>query len=135
MIEIALCLAIIGFALVSILLVLPSGMNTQRETREETIINQDASMLLEAIRNGSRGALWLETLVEVETPAVFGEAPGSVRRDELAVPAQLREQLPHLRVRLGLRLLAQHLGILLQRFLKLSLGLQRLRQKVMCRHL
>jgi type II secretory pathway pseudopilin PulG len=55
MIEIALCLAIIGFALVSILLVLPSGMNTQRQTREETIISQDASMLLEAIRNGSRG--------------------------------------------------------------------------------
>src|ERR1039458_8077686 len=55
MIEIALCLAIIGFALVSILLVLPSGMNTQRETREETIINQDATMLLEAIRSGARG--------------------------------------------------------------------------------
>jgi len=55
MIEIALCLAIIGFALVSILLVLPSGMNTQRDTREETIVGQDASMLLEAIRNGSRG--------------------------------------------------------------------------------
>jgi len=55
MIEIALCLAIIGFALVAILLVLPSGMNTQRDTREETIVGQDASMLLEAIRNGSRG--------------------------------------------------------------------------------
>src|ERR1017187_6669547 len=55
MIEIALCLAIIGFALVSILLVLPSGMNTQRDTRQETIINQDASMLLEAIRSGARG--------------------------------------------------------------------------------
>ena len=55
MIEIALCLAIIGFALVSILLVLPSGMNTQRDTREETIINQDATMLLEAIRGGARG--------------------------------------------------------------------------------
>jgi len=55
MIEIALCLAIIGFALLSILLVLPSGMNTQRQTREETIISSDASMLLEAIRNGSRG--------------------------------------------------------------------------------
>jgi type II secretory pathway pseudopilin PulG len=53
MIEIALCLAIIGFALVSILLVLPSGMNTQRETREETIISQDASMLLEAVRSGA----------------------------------------------------------------------------------
>jgi len=55
MIEIALCLAIVGFAVVSILLVLPSGMNTQSQTRQETIINQDASMLLEAIRSGARG--------------------------------------------------------------------------------
>ena len=55
MIEIALCLAIIGFALVSIMLVLPGGMDTQRQTREETIINQDASMLLEAVRNSARG--------------------------------------------------------------------------------
>jgi len=55
MIEIALCLAIIGFALISILLVLPTGMHTQRDTREETIIGQDASMLLEAIRGGARG--------------------------------------------------------------------------------
>ena len=55
MIEVALCLAIMGFALVSILLVLPSGMNTQRDTRQETIINQDATVLLEAIRGGSRG--------------------------------------------------------------------------------
>lgn len=56
MIEIALCLAIIGFALVAIIGVLPIGMNTQRDTREETVINQDATVLLEAIRNGSRGA-------------------------------------------------------------------------------
>jgi type II secretory pathway pseudopilin PulG len=55
MIEIALCLAIIGFALVSILLVLPLGMTTQRDTRQETIINQDATVLLEAIRTGARG--------------------------------------------------------------------------------
>ena len=54
MIEIALCMAIIGFALVSILLVLPGGMNRQRETREQTIINEDASVLLEAIRGGAR---------------------------------------------------------------------------------
>ena len=48
MIEIALCLAIIG--------VLPIGMNTQRDTREETTVNQDATVLLEDIRNGVRGA-------------------------------------------------------------------------------
>jgi type II secretory pathway pseudopilin PulG len=56
MIEIAICLAIIGFALVAIIGVLPLGMNTQRDNREETIINQDATLLLEAIRNGLRGA-------------------------------------------------------------------------------
>ena len=56
MIEIAICLAIIGFALVAIIGVLPLGMNTQRDNREETIINQDATVLLEAIRNGARGS-------------------------------------------------------------------------------
>ena len=56
MIEIAICLAIIGFALVAIIGVLPYGMNTQRDNREETVINQDATVLLEAIRSGARGA-------------------------------------------------------------------------------
>ena len=56
MIEIAICLAIIGFALVAIIGVLPYGMNTQRDNREETVINQDATVLLEAIRSGSQGA-------------------------------------------------------------------------------
>jgi type II secretory pathway pseudopilin PulG len=55
MVEIAICLAIIGFALVAIIGVLPIGMNTQRDNREETIINQDATMFIEAIRNGARG--------------------------------------------------------------------------------
>ncbi len=55
MIEIALSLAIIGFALVAIISVLPLGMNVQKENREETIINQDASVFLNAIRNGARG--------------------------------------------------------------------------------
>ena len=55
MIEIAICLAIIGFALVAIIGVLPYGMNTQRDNREETVINQDATVLLEAIRSGAHG--------------------------------------------------------------------------------
>ncbi|HZL41923.1 MAG TPA: type II secretion system protein, partial [Verrucomicrobiae bacterium] len=55
MVEIALCLAIIGFALVSILGVLPIGLNVQRRNREETIINQDAAVWLEAMRNGMQG--------------------------------------------------------------------------------
>ena len=45
----------IGFALVAIIGVLPIGMNTQRDNREETVINQDATVLMEAIRNGARG--------------------------------------------------------------------------------
>jgi type II secretory pathway pseudopilin PulG len=55
MIEIAISLAVIGFALVAILGVLPLGMNVQKENREETIINQDASFFLNAIRNGAQG--------------------------------------------------------------------------------
>jgi prepilin-type N-terminal cleavage/methylation domain-containing protein len=55
MVEIAISLAIIGIALVAIVGVLPMGMNVQRANREATIINQDASVFLEAIRNGSSG--------------------------------------------------------------------------------
>ncbi len=55
MIEIAISLAIIAFAMVAIIGVLPTGMSAQRENREETIINQDASILMESIRSGARG--------------------------------------------------------------------------------
>jgi type II secretory pathway pseudopilin PulG len=55
MIEIAISLAVIGFALVAILGVLPYGMSVQKQNREETIINQDATVFLNAIRNGARG--------------------------------------------------------------------------------
>jgi type II secretory pathway pseudopilin PulG len=55
MIEIALSLAIIGFALVAIIGVLPIGMNTQKDNREQTIINQDATVWINAIRNGALG--------------------------------------------------------------------------------
>jgi prepilin-type N-terminal cleavage/methylation domain-containing protein len=55
MIEIALSLAIIGFALVAIIGVLPIGMNTQKANREETVINQDFTVWMNAIRNGAKG--------------------------------------------------------------------------------
>ena len=55
MIEIAISLGIIAFALVAIIGILPFGMGVQRENREETIINQDTSILLDAIRNGDQG--------------------------------------------------------------------------------
>ena len=55
MIEIAISLAIIGFALVAIIGILPTGMSAQRDNRQETIVNQDASILMNAVRNGERG--------------------------------------------------------------------------------
>ena len=55
MIEIALCLAIIGFALIAIIGSLPIGLGVQKNNREETIINQDAEVWVDAIRNGTIG--------------------------------------------------------------------------------
>jgi prepilin-type N-terminal cleavage/methylation domain-containing protein len=55
MMEIAISLAIIGIALVAIIGVLPIGMNVQQDNRQETIINQDAAVLIEDLRNGSLG--------------------------------------------------------------------------------
>ncbi len=55
MVEIALSLAIIGFALVAIIGVLPAGLNVQRNNREETIINQESVYFMDALRNGARG--------------------------------------------------------------------------------
>jgi len=53
MVEVALCLAIIAFAMVAIIGVMPSGLNVQKQNREDTIIDQDAQLLLEAIRGGA----------------------------------------------------------------------------------
>ncbi len=39
----------------SILGVLPIGLHTQRDNREETLINSDATVFMEAIRGGARG--------------------------------------------------------------------------------
>ena len=55
MVEIALALAIIGFALVAIIGVLPFGLNVQRQNREETIITQESGYFMDALRNGRRG--------------------------------------------------------------------------------
>jgi type II secretory pathway pseudopilin PulG len=55
MIEIALALAVIAFALIAIIGVLPMGLNTQKDNREETIIAHDGQYFLEAIRSGARG--------------------------------------------------------------------------------
>jgi hypothetical protein len=56
MVEIAISLAVIGFALVAIIGILPSGMSVQKENRQDTVINQDAGVFLDLIRNGAHGA-------------------------------------------------------------------------------
>ena len=70
MVEIAISLAIIGFALVAIIGVLPIGMNVQKDNREETIINQEASVLLDAIRNNAQGMDDLTNYVTAITNAM-----------------------------------------------------------------
>jgi type II secretory pathway pseudopilin PulG len=62
-----LAVAIIGFALVAIIGVLPAGLNVQKENREETIIVQDANYLIDAIRGGARGLDDLTNYVEAIT--------------------------------------------------------------------
>jgi len=54
-IEIAICLGIIGFALVAIIAVLPRGLDVQKRNREETIIGQDAEMWMNELKGGGRG--------------------------------------------------------------------------------
>jgi len=70
LIEIALSIAIIGFALVAIIGVLPAGLNVQRDNREETIIVHDANYFLDAIRSGARGLDDLTNYVESITNVV-----------------------------------------------------------------
>jgi hypothetical protein len=67
MVEIAIALAVIAFALVAILRILPLGMQVQRDNRQDTIINQDGTYLLEGIRFGARGVSDLRDYVDVIT--------------------------------------------------------------------
>jgi hypothetical protein len=53
MVEIAICLAIIGFALVAIIGVLPLGIQVQSDNRQDSIINHDGTYFLDAIRKGA----------------------------------------------------------------------------------
>ena len=56
MVEVALSLAIVAFAMVAIIGVMPMGLNVQKENREDTIVSQDAAVILEAIRGGDASA-------------------------------------------------------------------------------
>ncbi len=64
MIEIAIALAVIAFALVAIIGVLPTGLTVQKDNREDTIINQDGPYWMEAIRTGAKGLDQLTNYVD-----------------------------------------------------------------------
>lgn len=64
MIEIAISIAIIGFALVAIIGVLPRGLDVQKNNRGDTVINQDGPYFLEAIRSGAEHLDYLTNHVE-----------------------------------------------------------------------
>lgn len=83
MIEIALSIAVVAFALVAILGVLPTGHQVQRENREDTIINQDGTYLLETIRNGMKGATDLSNYVDFVSIQKTGGATGTRRYGNL----------------------------------------------------
>jgi hypothetical protein len=53
MVEVALSLGIVAFALVAIIGILPVGLKAQQQNREDTIISQDGVYLMEAIRAGA----------------------------------------------------------------------------------
>jgi len=53
MVEIAIAIGVIGFALVAIIGILPAGLGVQKDNREDTVITQDAPYFLDAIRNGA----------------------------------------------------------------------------------
>jgi hypothetical protein len=76
MIEIAFCLAIVAFALVAIMGVLPTGMTVQRDNREDTIVNNDANFWLESLRSGSRG---LNDLTNYVDAIIITNTSGQVR--------------------------------------------------------
>src|SRR5438067_1582953 len=67
MVEIALCLGVIAFALVAIIGVLPTGIRVQKDNREDTVINQEGLLWVEAIRSGSRGLDYLTNYVDAIT--------------------------------------------------------------------
>lgn len=65
MVEIAIAIAVVAFALVAIIGVLPTGFQVQKQNREETLINQEGSLWVEAIRSGARGMHYLTNHVDL----------------------------------------------------------------------
>jgi len=84
MVEIAICIAVVAFALVAIIGVLPTGLQAQKQNREETIIQQEGQFWLEAIRSGAQGLDYLTNYVDlIHTVTVTRRVGGPVDPDPL----------------------------------------------------
>lgn len=83
MVEVALSLAIIAFAIVAVIGILPTGMQVQRDNREETIVNQDGSMMLEILRNGQTNVTFLSENFEWIESYTNGILEGRITRSNL----------------------------------------------------
>lgn len=78
MVEIALSLAVVAFALVAIIGVLPLGMTVQKDNREDTLIGQEGRFWLEAFKSGAHGIYDLTNYVEyikIDPTNVSGTTP------------------------------------------------------------
>ncbi len=81
MVEIALSIAVVAFALVAILGVLPTGMTVQKDNRDDGVINQEGRYWLEAIRSGARGLDDITNYVESITVTNLTNSKKSVTFD------------------------------------------------------
>ena len=94
MVEIAMALAIIGFALVAIIGTLPMGMEVQKNNRRETIINQDANYFIDALRGGARGLDDLTNYVAAITIVSNNLVSGAVGTASYANPNPIFSSFP-----------------------------------------
>jgi len=97
LIEIAICLGIIGFALVAIIGILPAGLQVQRDNKEDTVINQEGMYILDAIRNGAEELTNLAQRVDyielrnIDNPSLTQVVSTTVPREvvgRLSTPAE-----------------------------------------------
>ena len=93
MIEIAIALGVIGFALVAIIGILPAGLQVQRDNRSETIINQDATFWIDAIRSGARGlddlTDWVESISLPDDPMPYVIGNGGLANHHLTTGSNI----------------------------------------------
>ena len=94
MVEIAIALGVIAVALVAIMGVMPAGMATQKDNRQDTIINQDGAYLLEAIRTSAQNIPDLVNFAEV----IDGQPVGTGMSSSNVVQLMSEPNGPHMNV-------------------------------------